>query len=415
MTMNNDEFDTRARCPTSHRPKIMWTRRELLKYLGLGAAGVLATEVTSQFLPGVVSGTTTLPVRTSQDFALRGTIVTINTLCHNARNYQPHGWNILEDLGVNVVAVGGGIEGDVAHFNMNSYPDEWAKNLDTFLAQAEAHGVKVAFKQLGNKYGTLFNIVAPEPGYEVAGTPIESAKKMVDRLAGSNSLALNFIADPRIFGWSVANEVDMGDPTTRDWCIQMLDYIRSKGGKAYVGSPCDSRFPRDSITRDLTVDFHFLEPTLRGHADYLECHIYELQTVVDAINKGLDVYEATYNIFRDRMRSLMIDGRGTFLMNELILGEFGMWHGKATGSYQVTYDFDEKTRGAYYRAVYQAASDLGISNIANECCFDQKYRDGSYAAPPYGIIDTDGTYFIECTSVLQYYYKIPGSVRSHFE
>jgi hypothetical protein len=116
-----------------------------------------------------------------------------------------------------------------------------------------------------------------------------------------------------------------------------------------------------------------------------------------------------YGHFRDRIQNWMIEGCGAFPMNSLILGEFGIWHGNWTGisggGAKITYDFDENTRNAYYRAVYQAAADSGIKNIMNFNCFDQRKKDGSYAAPPWGIVDTDGTYFNACTSVLQDYYR----------
>jgi hypothetical protein len=152
-----------------------------------------------------------LPARASGSgygFNLRGGAVASNCFVPSAANYYANSWQLLKDLGVNWIRVHGGVEGDVNHFDMKNYPDDWAQNLDYFLAEADSHGVKVSFETLGSPYGTLFGIRSP--GYSdgsdpTAYTPISEAKAMIDQLAGNNSLGHNFIADPRVLGWVTSN------------------------------------------------------------------------------------------------------------------------------------------------------------------------------------------------------------------
>ena len=176
-------------------------------------------------------------------FSGKGASVSLNSLfycptCSKPWSYEPNGWQALITLGVNLIRVNGeGTEGDVGHFNINDYPNEWAQNFNNFLSQANSHGIKVSFADLGDHWGILFGIVAPDPADGITGTTISAAMAMVDKLAGNNPLGHNFITDQRVMGWSVANEVNLANNVTYNWCIQILDYIRSKGGKAYVSSP----------------------------------------------------------------------------------------------------------------------------------------------------------------------------------
>src|SRR5450759_4524127 len=101
-------------------------------------------------------------------------------------NYQSNGWSDLQGLGINVIRVGEGPEGDVAHFNPLNYPNEWANNLNSFLTIANNHGMRVTFQEMGTQWQTLFGIVPPEPAKGIVGTSIAQSKILIDELAGNN-------------------------------------------------------------------------------------------------------------------------------------------------------------------------------------------------------------------------------------
>ena len=384
---------------------------------GILAALITALVILRPFLLPTSAMTTNMRVSSHGEirydspshFSIKGTNVRLNTLyyCQNYYqshgkpiNYQPEGWMILQDLGVNLIRVGGGIEGDVAHFNIGKYPTEWAINLQEFLTQAQNHGIRVAFVTMGTQWETLFGIVCPEPYRGIEGTPVAEAKAMIDQMAGNNALGHNFITDPRIFAWSVANEVDLNNSVTLDWCIQILDYIRSKGGKAYISSPYDS-----SVSSDwgASMDLHYIEPILRDHVDYFQIHIYHTSVAADAQQEGRSVYTAVYNDFNNCLSNYFINGRGTTPLENLILGEFGIWHGYGIWT-STEVNFTDQSVSEYYQAIYQCAIDLGIKNIINFECFAQKRSDGTYAdAAQFWCVDVDGTYISAKTSVIKEY------------
>lgn len=334
-------------------------------------------------------------------FSLKGTTVRLNTVyyCPSAPrpiNYQPNGWDILRDLGVDVVRIGGGSEGDVGHFNIPTYPNEWAQNLDALLSQAQSHNMRVYFNILGSKWGTLFGAVCPQPVIGVAGTPLADAKLIVDQLVGNNPIGHNFIIDSRIYAWSVANEVDLADPVTYDWCIGLLDYIRFKGGKAGINSPYYNG----------QMELHLLEPILRGHVDYFQVHLYGMPPIAKAQREGGDVYAVTYTTFHDYL-STYVSERGTMPLENIILGEFGIWHdyGIFGGAYAT---FTPENVRKYYDAVYLVCNELGIRNVINFECFAQRKSDGTYVdAAKFWCVDTDGTYVTSKTDAMKANYLTP--------
>ena len=318
-------------------------------------------------------------------FKIKCAGVTQNIFSPEAVSYQPNAWAILRDLNVNTVRIGGGVEGRTLHININ-YDAEWAQNLDRILAEAATNGIKVFFLQMGNKYDTMFGINCPEPDQGIAGTPIDIAKIMIDQLAGNNALSHNFITDPRLVGWSVSNEVYIGDPTVLDWNIQILDYIRSKGGKAWLSCPFDNTAPSYSEG----IRFQRTEPILRGHVDFLEIHYYGVGIATAVQNEGGNVYPPVYNWAKPLLQDA-VNGRGTMPIENLILGEFGIWRGYGA-DVGVGADITDETRRDYYRGVFGAARDVGFQNISFHDCFAQK-SDGAYLVPMYSVVDVDGTYF----------------------
>lgn len=337
--------------------------------------------------------------------SLKGTNVALNTLyfcpdLNGTLNFQPNGLRILQDLGINLIRVGGGTEGDVAHFNAMEHPDDWAQNIESFLALAQAHNILVTFVTMGTVWGTLFGVVCPEPYDGLNGTSIAESKAIIDKLAGDNTLHHNFIADPRIFAWSVANEVDLNNPVTLNWCLSILDYVRSKGGKAFISSPYNS-----SLSSDWTasMDLHYIERILGGHADFLEIHCYHDSIAATAQELGKSVYTVVYNDMHYYLSNYFVSGRGNTPLENLILGEFGIWHGYGVyGS--VTANFTDESVSDYYRAVYDCAIDLGIRYVINHNCFAQKDSSGNYVGEvPWWCVDVDGSYISAKTSVIKEY------------
>jgi len=327
-------------------------------------------------------------------FQIRGASVTLNCFSPTARNYQQNAWQLLKNLSINTVRVWPGIEGDWWHLGIKRYPDEWAQNLDYFLAEADEHGMKVMFLSLGSSYGTLFGIVSPgDTAGPYPSTPIDEAKAMIDQMAGDNPLEHDFITDPRVLGWKTSNEVNIGDPVILEWNLELCDYIRSKGGKAWLSSP--STYVGGTFFEGLK--FSETESLLRGHVDYLEIHLYEVRDFVNYLDKD---YNQMYNHMKNLIQDFMLDGRGDFSIDQLILGEFGIWRGYGS-DLGYTGSFTDEERQIYYQAVLDASRDIGIKNVALHDFFAQKYTDGTYETPNYGVVDVDGTYYPYVADVIK--------------
>jgi hypothetical protein len=326
-------------------------------------------------------------------FQLRGAGVAINCFHPQARNYQPNAWSIIKDLGINVIRVWGGVEGDIWHLNIKEQSNEWAQNLDAFLTEADSNGVKVIFHQMGDDWGTLFGITPPpQGGGPYPPVSIDEAKAMIDKLAGNNVLGHDFINDPRILGWRPSNERDITDPYVLQWSLEICDYIRSKGAKAWLASP------RGQGGWWIGEDFHVTEPILREHVDYLERHLYEIW---DFNNLG-KTYNDFYNYYTSVLQDHMINGRGIFPVENLILGEFGIWRGYGEDC-GYSGSFTDEERQTYYRAILDACKNVGIKNILFHDLFAQKIGPSwtEYETPNYGIVDVDGSYFPLVSNVIK--------------
>jgi len=353
------------------------------------------------------AGNQTSPQTTSKEiqsfgkikhFSIFGTSVTLNTLFGGTLSFQPNAWKILRDLGINAIRVGGGTEGDVAHFNVKKNPDEWAQNLQNFLALAQDNGVVVTFVTMGTIWDTLFGIVSPEPYKGINGTSVAESKSIIDKLAGDNKLQHNFIADPRIFAWSVANEVDLNNSITLNWSISILDYVRSKGGKALISSPYDSSLSSDWLA---SMDLHRIEPVLRDHVDFFEIHYYHVSVAAKAQQEGKSVYSEVYRDAYDSLSNYFLNGRGNMPIENLILGEFGIWHGYGEWE-SINFNFTDQSVSEYYQAVYQSAIDLGIRNIFNFILFSQITSNGDYVdKAQFWCVDIDGEYVFAKTSIMK--------------
>lgn len=327
-------------------------------------------------------------------FVNRGAAASIEVFTPGSTNYRANAWQLLKGAGINTLCVWGGITGDVAHFNINNYPNEWAQNLDNFLTQADAHGIKVYFFHLGYTYGTLFGIISPgDPGSgPLPPTPLSQALVTLDRLAGNNVLNHNFLADPRVIGWRSSNELNLASTTVYfsgadamtilQWNLAICDYIRSKGGKAWLSAPNWSG----------NQYFDLTEPHLRGHVDFLEAHPYLNWDFVNTCGMN---YASFYNFYKSWITNHLINQRAGFSLNQVIIGEFGIWRGQGSDN-GVTANFTDQQRQTYYQAVYDALRDAGVKNTS---LWDFFALSG--LSNDYGIVDTNGSPYPLVYNVVQ--------------
>lgn len=292
-------------------------------------------------------------------------------------------------MNINLIRCFPGTEDNVAHFNIN-YDVDWAQNLDNFLSQAASNGIKVLFNAMGSIWGPnlLLGIVQypsvnprlgqaydPWNGQTIIGTLIADAKVMIDKLAGNNALGHNFITDPRIYGWSTSNEQDLTDPVALDWNIQLCDYIRSKGGKAWVAHP---KLPGMTDNWDSATQAR----VLGGHVDIIEMHDYGEYEYVNYFAKNTKPYGSWNSLYDYMKHSFGQMLNSSFTPDKVFVGEFGMWLGYGTNeglTQGVT--FTAQDRINYYTDALNAARDAGIKNISFHGLFSETGE-----TPNYGIV-----------------------------
>ena len=298
---------------------------------------------------------------------------------------------------MNTVRLFTGSEGDIWGTNMvtNSANDAWADNLESLLTTLDSSGLKCVFFTLGDPWGGQLGISDIRSIMDLT-----TAKSYIDKLAGNNKLHHNFVTDPRILYWSVGNEVNIGTAVSSTtatlnsqgtWIIQMCDYIRSKGGKVAVPSPSVNTAIVDGLT-DNTL-FKWTEPLLRGHVDYLEYHFYGIWELGRHYSLGNQQYDWTgWKANMQQILKTMISERGDFSINNVVIGEFGLWRGTGTDSGLTNWYFSDTNRRDYYNNMFQAINSAGILNIGFHMSFDEVISDGSLAYPtmPYPVIDPTG-------------------------
>lgn len=309
-------------------------------------------------------------------FQIRGADVPLDAFMPGNPDYQPNAWQLLKDLNINLIRCSPGDEGNVAHFNIN-HDANWAQNLDNFLAQAASNGIKVEFYQMGSPWGAdlLLGIVPYEYPYLLPATPIADAEVVIDKLAGNNSLGHDFITDSRIWGWSTSNEQDLTNSTNLDWNIQLLDYIRSKGGKAWVSAP--------TVSGMIDIwDSASMIRVLGGHIDMVELHDYGEYEYIRHFARNTKPY-GSFNSLYDEMKWTFQNMLNcSFPADEVFVGEFGCWLGYGTNeglTEGVT--FTAQDRINVYTDVLNAARDAGIKNICLHGMFSETGE-----TPVYGIV-----------------------------
>lgn len=329
-------------------------------------------------------------------FNMKGAAIGLNNLALGRWSYVPNAWQIIKDLRINMLKLLGGIEGNVLHIHMTRNPDEWAQNLYNLLNLIGSNGCKAYFHCIGSSWANLLGIVPPPQGTgPYPPVSLDEAKAMIDQLAGDNLLEYDFINDPRLIGWVPMNEADITDPMVLDWGLQMCDYIKSKGGRAWLASP------RGIGGWYYGEDFHVTEPILYGHVDYLDRHLYEVWNFANPCERD---YQKFYDYYRSVLQNHVLDGRGRFPIDSLIVGEFGIWRGYGS-DLGYSGSFTDQERETYYNAVYNALEDAGIKNVFFHYLFAQQH-EGIYEDNRFDIVDTDSIYYLP-TGIVKSNYTTP--------
>lgn len=307
----------------------------------------------------------------SSGFIIKAVDTYLNTIKPGDPSYVSNWASILKGtLGVNTLRLFSGGAGDVWHINMIKNPTTWAVNLESLLSTVNAAGFKCYFYSLGDAWGGELGI-NDQAANIPATMDITTAKSYIDKLAGYNSLNHNFIADSRIAMWSVANEVDFGNPASPNsnyyWTIGVCDYIRSYGGKTTV--------PSARVGEWGTIPIPQTEPMLRGHVDYLEMHYYGIWQLANWFSLGNNQYNwAGWKSWLKGGLQTIMNSRGSFSVDQVIMGEFGMWRGSGSGIGLTAYSFTDQNRIGYYTNYFAALREVGFKNA----CFHVSIEDNSH-------------------------------------
>jgi hypothetical protein len=334
---------------------------------------------------------TPTPTPTPSQFIIRAADTPLDVIKPGSASYQSNWATIMKDtLELNTLRLQCGGEGDVWGINMINNPNTWATNLESLLNEVGNASLRCYFYSLGDPWGGELGI--NDQATNISATiSITQAESYIDKLAGNNSLNHNFITDPRIALWSVSNEVDFGNPAAPNsnyyWTIQMCDYIRSKGGAVTV--------PYPRINGGWDQYFQQVEPMLQGHVDYLETHVYGIYQLGTQYSLGNNQYDwAGWDTYLKGALSNIVTYRGTFDMNHIIIGEFGIWRGTGTDAGLTLYNFTDQNRVDYYTNYFNAINQLGFKNV----CFHYSIEENAQYYSGYcryGMVTPipDGTHF----------------------
>jgi len=301
-------------------------------------------------------------------------------------------WKTFKDLGINVLHVSCGQEGNVLRIQANenhpwghSFNSDWAQNLDSFLAKADSYGIKVVFHSMGNKWGNLLGVVPPMNAYKYVEpySGIPNALIVIDKLGGNNGLEKNFFKDPRVLWWCPINEARIDDPTIRDWLLAVLKRIKDYGGTTSV---CVN----DGKHR-YSETFPYILPIIGDYVDYLQAHCYNPDIIHQCTNGGpsVDMYPLSYQAFMEDCQS-MIAGRGSFPKEKLLITECGCgqgtytWHG-GTDSTTV------KQQADYIKGAFDACRDAGIGGLMYWDIIWMYPKTDSRYTQAFGFISWEGT------------------------
>jgi hypothetical protein len=325
------------------------------------------------------SGTINYP-NMEPSFSFQGTTLSIKHFHEGYRAYIPNSFEIIKDLKIDTIRV---FSAGFKEFSLIDTPS-WAQNLENFLTLCDSHGIKVIFHQLGgwNSNDPMFGIFP--------GEDIETSKEKIEMLAGNNSLGKNFINDPRIPLWIIANEPDLNQPSAtpgagisdmRDWCLQISDYIKLKGANVAIGNPRVEYYNDPSL----------VVPIIRDYVTHFIWHCYGYEVAIEAQNNGGSPYNASYKEFEKLYKDIIAQN---ISMQKVLIGELGMR--RDVGG-------TEETRGKYYRAAFQSSVDFGIEGVFPFTLFDVDVP-GDIAK--WGAIGLDLTYYTNVTNQYRAFYQV---------
>lgn len=306
-------------------------------------------------------------------FSTRGTNIADDFMTPEMNGYQnpnfrADAYTYIKDLNMNMIRVVGAT--DITAGLSPNYFVNWADILENLLATADQNGCKVLWGVIGNSYpGTETDVFGVIPSV----TPIPEAKAVIDKLAGANSRNHNFITDPRVWGWSVSNEDDLTNPADLDWNIQVMDYIRSKGGKAWAAAPWDS------VRGYWTAPYY--EQVLGSHSDMIELHYYGEWSYIRECN-GHDP-NITDKIKQDTLYNAIMqdfqDIFGSMPKERLYLGEYGCWLGYGTAEgLDEGITFTNQDRINVFAATLKAANDFGLQKLCQLGLFSKTVDQWNY-------------------------------------
>ena len=278
--------------------------------------------------------------------------------------------------------------GNVAHININNDID-WAENLYDLLTLFNANGLQLVLHEMGNPWGTALGLLAPYYNYQpvsafgATATTIAAGLLMIDKLGGDNNLGHNFFTDSRMPYWTVINEANIDLAEVPAWTAPMADSIRSYGGKV-TGTL------RDTSHRYAEA-FPYIMPFAEAHFNLLQAHEYLYYMIVSQIrNEGAnaDIYQPIY----DRgvaMFGSMLDTRGPFSVDQVVLGEWGFWHGTMQGpGLTEPLTVTHHQHAEYIRAAFDAMIDVGLKNQYYHLIFDNPVEF-------WGIVNEQGVPYTE--------------------
>jgi hypothetical protein len=268
------------------------------------------------------------------------------------------GWDLLKDLGVNLIVVSEGREGDILHVrpNIDTY---WAENLNAFLTKAASLGMKVAFHEMGGTYGQEFGIVAPMSDWQnvTPYTSVSDALVILAKMAGQNDLHHNFLADPRIAYWQPINEADVS--VWHDWIYSVCSAIEAYGGKCTV---CVATSAMPSYYQSFPDTISYLGNVV----NYLQAHDYG-QAAAETISAqgltGQAAYNATYKYFLSHFQ-VMCNTRGTFATMNIFDSEVAV--GCGTNIQDVAgniINISDDQQSQFIKALFDACKTLDLGGI----------------------------------------------------
>jgi hypothetical protein len=244
-------------------------------------------------------------------------------------------------------------------FNMFAIgPDQVITNLANYIDDYKSRGYRLIIPTGEDGF------MMKELEYDL-DAPISNGinnKRIIDILAGDNYLHRNFLTDPTMDHLTIFREDNLSQPNYERRAIELMDYIRSNGGKVCYHNPrWGENWSIEAGSRDRISNFN-------THEDYFVMNFYR---VWDVVNKDLtegkpeNIYNDTYNSYIFALNFLKSKA-GQIPLSNIGAEEDGMWHGKLAG-YP---DVDPKYQAEAERAIIEAFKDSGCGTLFKFSFFD---------------------------------------------